>query len=73
MTPTVSADILENFNATVDEKNWCQGVYFLGKGLKTVIIAIHQLPNTSETLFLRVLGRGKVQRQAVEDLEISYS
>jgi flagellar biosynthesis/type III secretory pathway protein FliH len=32
-------------------------------------VAIHQLPSTPETLFLRVLGKGKVQRQAVEELE----
>ena len=32
-------------------------------------MSIHQLPSTPETLFLRILGRGKVQRQAVEELE----
>ncbi|MBE9230672.1 hypothetical protein IQ231_02940 [Cuspidothrix issatschenkoi LEGE 03284] len=32
-------------------------------------MAIHQLPSTPETVFLRVLGRGKVQTQAVEELE----
>jgi hypothetical protein len=68
-TPTASADILESFNFTLDEENWGKGIYFLGKALKTVLIVIHQLPTTPETLFLRVLGRGKVQRQAVEELE----
>ncbi len=68
-TPTASADILESFNFTLDEENWGKGIYFLGKALKTVLIVIHQLPSTPETLFLRVLGRGKIQRQAVEELE----
>ena len=68
-TPTASVDILESFNGTLDETNWGKGIYFLSKGLKTVIVAIHQLPSTPETLFLRVLGRGTVQRQAVEELE----
>jgi hypothetical protein len=68
-TPTASVDILESFNFTLDEENWGKGIYFLGKALKTVLIVIHQLPTTPETLFLRVLGRGKVQRQAVEELE----
>jgi hypothetical protein len=68
-TPTASADILESFKFTLDEENWGKGIYFLGKALKTVLIVIHQLPTTPETLFLRVLGRGKVQRQAVEELE----
>ena len=68
-TPTASADILQSFNFTLDEENWGKGIYFLGKSLKTVLIVIHQLPSTPETLFLRILGRGKVQRQAVEELE----
>jgi hypothetical protein len=68
-TPTASVDILESFNGTLDETNWGKGIYFLSAGLKTVVVVIHQLPSTPETLFLRVLGRGKVQRQAVEELE----
>jgi hypothetical protein len=68
-SPTASAELLTSFNTTGDEENWGKGIYFLGEGLKTVIIAIHQLPNTPETLFLRILGKGKVQRQAVEELE----
>ncbi|MFM6370761.1 MAG: hypothetical protein ACKPGN_21470, partial [Dolichospermum sp.] len=32
-------------------------------------VSIHQLPIIPQTLFLRILGRGKVQRQAVEELE----
>jgi hypothetical protein len=68
-TPTVSSEILESFHGTLDEANWGKGIYFLPKGLKTVVVAIHQLPSTPETLFLRILGKGKVQRQAVEELE----
>jgi hypothetical protein len=68
-TPTASVEILESFNGTVNEINWGKGIYFLPKGLKTVVVAIHQLPSTPETMFLRVLGKGKVQRQAVEELE----
>jgi hypothetical protein len=69
LTPTVSVEILDSFNASLDEENWGQGIYFFGKGFKTVIVSIHQLPSTPETLFLRILGKGKVQRQAVEELE----
>ncbi|TAE59330.1 MAG: hypothetical protein EAZ87_10150 [Nostocales cyanobacterium] len=68
-SPTASPEFIASFNTTVDERNWGKGIYFLGEGLKTVIVAIHQLPNTPETLFLRILGKGKVQRQAVEELE----
>ncbi|MCZ8362673.1 MAG: flagellar assembly protein H, partial [Microcystis sp. LE19-251.1A] len=34
----------------------------------TAIIAINQLPVTAETLWLRLLGRGKTQNQAVREL-----
>ena len=68
-TPTASVEILESFNGTLNEGNWGQGIYFFPKGFKTVLVVIHQLPSTPETLFLRILGRGKVQRQAVEELE----
>ncbi|MDB9436675.1 hypothetical protein PN450_07625 [Dolichospermum lemmermannii CS-548] len=68
-TPTASIELLASFNGTTDEENWGKGIYFFGEGFKTIIIAIHQLPITPETLFLRVLGKGKAQRQAVEELE----
>ncbi len=69
LSPTVSTTILDGFKASLDEENWGAGVYFLGDYLKTVIIAIHQLPRTDETLWLRLLGKGRVQRIAVEELE----
>ncbi len=46
-----------------------RGVYFMAKTLRTAIVAIHQLPKTPETLWLRILGRGKVQNQAIDELE----
>ena len=44
------------------------GIYFLGKELQTAIIVIHQLPATPETLWLRILGTGAVQKQALQEL-----
>ncbi|MDJ0618274.1 MAG: hypothetical protein QNJ63_16260 [Calothrix sp. MO_192.B10] len=67
-SPTASAKTLDGFRAILDEENWLPGVYFLGKYLKTAIVAIHQLPRTEETLWLRILGKGKVQKQAIEEL-----
>jgi predicted transposase/invertase (TIGR01784 family) len=43
-------------------------VYFLPLLYRTAIIAINQLPVTAETLWLRLLGRGKTQNQAVREL-----
>ncbi|TRT94937.1 MAG: Rpn family recombination-promoting nuclease/putative transposase, partial [Microcystis flos-aquae Mf_QC_C_20070823_S10D] len=45
-----------------------EGVYFLPALYRTAIIAINQLPVTAETLWLRLLGRGKTQDQAVGEL-----
>ncbi len=69
LSPTASTTILNGFKASLDEENWGAGVHFLGDYLKTAIIAIHQLPRTPETLWLRLLGKGKVQQQAIEELE----
>lgn len=69
LSPTASTTILNGFKASLDEQNWGTGVHFLGDYLKTAIIAIHQLPRTPETLWLRLLGKGRVQQQAIEELE----
>ncbi len=68
LSPTASTTILDGFKASLDE-DWGAGVHFLGDYLKTVIIAIHQLPRTPETLWLRLLGKGGVQQRAIEELE----
>ncbi|MBD2387067.1 hypothetical protein [Cylindrospermum sp. FACHB-282] len=68
LTPTASSNILDGFGATL-KADWHQGIYFLPEKLRTSVVVIHQLPRTSETLWLRVLGRGKVQEQAIDELE----
>ena len=60
LTPTASAELLNGFNTNPDEQNWLRGIYFLGKYLRMAIVVIHQLPETEETLWLRILGRGRV-------------
>lgn len=68
LTPTISPAKLAGFN--VNQKDgWSSGVYFLGDTLRAAIVAIHQLPKTQETLWLRLLGRGRVQEQAIIDLQ----
>ncbi|MEO0843680.1 MAG: hypothetical protein AAF063_33045 [Cyanobacteria bacterium J06643_5] len=69
LTPTASVAILNGFNAISDEENWGKGVYFLGESAKTAIVVIHQLPSTPETLWLRLLGKGNVQKQAINELQ----
>lgn len=69
LSPTASVPLLNGFKATLDEDNWSRGVYFLGDSFRTALVAIHQLPRTPDTLWLRILGRGRVQQLAVDELE----
>lgn len=68
LTPTASPSLLAGFNTT-QKSGWLPGIHFLGETLRTAIVAIHQLPRTNETLWLRILGRGRVQQQAIDELE----
>ncbi|MCL1469250.1 hypothetical protein, partial [Argonema antarcticum] len=68
ITPTASNNLLAEFSA-ISNKNWVTGIYFMGSYLRTAIVAIHQLPRTPDTLWLRVLGRKTVQAQAIEELK----
>jgi len=68
LSPTASVPLLDGFKATLDEDDWSRGVYFLGDSLRTALVVIHQLPRTPDTLWLRILGRGRVQQLAVDEL-----
>jgi hypothetical protein len=68
LTPTASAKILSGFSATL-KPDWLPGIHFLPKLLRIAIVAIHQLPQTPETLWLRLIGRGSIQKQAIDELE----
>ena len=69
LTPTASERLLLGFGAKEQPETWPDGIYFLAESLKTAIVAIHQLPRTPETLWLRLLGRGRVQEGAVRELD----
>jgi DNA-binding transcriptional ArsR family regulator len=69
LSPTASESFLAGFGAILDSQNWGNGVYFLNSYLRTSIVAIHQLPVAQETLWLRLLGKGKVQQQAIEEVQ----
>ncbi|WNF15225.1 flagellar assembly protein H [Microcystis aeruginosa] len=67
LSPSAGITVIEGFGAKLDP-DWPEGVYFLPSLYRTAIIAINQLPVTAETLWLRLLGRGKTQNQAVREL-----
>ncbi len=68
LTPTLSAPILEGFGAKLDLESWGEGVYLMPAHFKTGMIVIHQLPRTPATLWLRILGKGRVQEQAIQEV-----
>jgi hypothetical protein len=66
-TPTLS-DRLQRIFQMEQKPGWEVGIYFLPKNDFTAIIAIHQLPMTIDTLWIRLLGKGSVQANAVKEL-----
>ncbi len=68
LSPSASPGLLNDFGAKLELETWLNGVYFLPKSLRTAILAINELPVTDETLWLRILGKGQTQRQAVNEL-----
>ncbi|MEL4897355.1 DUF4351 domain-containing protein [Crocosphaera sp. Alani8] len=68
LTPTASKEVLGTFGGRKTSEEM-EGVYYLTEGLKTAIVVLHQLPAIPSTLWLRILGRGKIQEQAIDELE----
>ncbi len=69
LTPTASADILQQqTRAEASLQEWGPGIYLMIPILNTALVVIHQLPRQPDTLWLRLMGRGRVQQQAVDDL-----
>jgi hypothetical protein len=59
---------LSGFGA-IKKEDWLPGIYFMADHLHAAVIVVHQLPSIPETLWLRILGRGGVQKRAVDELE----
>ncbi|MCL1471649.1 hypothetical protein [Argonema antarcticum] len=68
LATSASAALLDSFGARLDPDNWPIGVYFLADALKTAVVAINQLPLTEQTLWLRILGKGTTQQQAINEI-----
>lgn len=66
--PTVDKSLLDGFRADPSEDP-VKGIYYLGSMFKMQIIVIDELPKTYETLWLRLLTKGDVLLQAIDELE----
>jgi hypothetical protein len=64
---SVSDELLSKLPAQKDE-TWLDGIYFVGEVFLIRVVAIDRLPRTPETLWLRILGKGLIQKQAVDDV-----
>jgi hypothetical protein len=67
LAPSASDNFLQDCASHLKE-GWLSGVYFLGEVFRSAIIALDQLPVTDETLWLRLLGRGPTQQQAITEV-----
>ncbi|MCU0550712.1 MAG: flagellar assembly protein H [Leptolyngbya sp. Prado105] len=67
LAATTSRPLLEEAEGKI-QADWMPGVYFMAGILKTAIVAIDQLPETEETLWLRILGRDGTQERAIREV-----
>jgi hypothetical protein len=67
ISPTISQDIYRGFSG-IETPEWGPGVFILPEHERTGLIAIHRLPVTLDSLWLRLLGRDNVQKKAVREL-----
>ena len=68
LTPTASAATLSGVCAKLKE-DWFPGIYFLAETFRSAVVVLHQLPETPDTLWLRILGKGRKQQRAIDELE----
>jgi Domain of unknown function (DUF4351) len=68
LAPTLSQPILAEYTATLTTEFAPTGVYLLSPGCKTGIIVIHQLPKSPATLWFRLLGKERVQSNAIAEV-----
>ena len=69
ISPTFSDSLIKRCCAVPDEENYLKGIYLMPDVFQARVIAVHQLPDTPETLWFRILGRGKVQEKAIKELK----
>jgi hypothetical protein len=63
----VSDRLLVAFGGVIDPVLG-EGFYRLVTGLQTIVVAIDELPRVPESLWLRLMGKGRTQEDAIEEL-----
>jgi hypothetical protein len=67
LAATLSEPLVEDASGII-KADWGAGIYFMADLLKVGIIAIDELPETEDTLWIRILGRGKTQERAIREV-----
>jgi hypothetical protein len=67
LAASTSRPLLQEAGGTI-KSDWLPGIYFTADIFKTAIVAIDQLPETDETLWLRILGRDETQERAIREV-----
>jgi hypothetical protein len=68
LTTSASEAFLASFDFKPRQSEWCEGFFFVGEAMNTGIVVIDKLPETLETVWLRIFGKGKTQQQAIKTL-----
>jgi len=68
LTTSASDNLLNFFDARLKLSQWGKGVYFFNRGFRSAIVVVDRLPITKKTLWLRILGKGQTQEQAIDEL-----
>ena len=68
ITTATSEKLINSFGFQLNPVNQITGVYISPVGWKTNLIVINQLPILPETLWLRILDKGKTQESAILEL-----
>jgi len=64
LTTSTSQEFLASFDFK-PRQSWCKGFYFfVGEAMNTGIVVLDELPETNETVWLRILGKGPTQQKA---------
>ncbi len=64
LATTVSHPVIAALGG-VTKPDWPPGVYFSAEIFQTAVVAIDQLPETEDTLWIRILGRDQTQERAI--------
>jgi hypothetical protein len=67
LSPSMSEALQRSFRV-VEKPAWGSGIYFLPDPDRTAVVALHHLPRTLDTLWLRLFARGQVQAEAVAEV-----